>query len=84
MGLTKWLRRLIKYYNSRRGLTLLFFVTQNLQDRVAEIDGLLGLIENIVEETSLLALNASIEVARADEERKGFALFYYGKEWIKR
>ncbi|MFB6151062.1 MAG: methyl-accepting chemotaxis protein [Haloarculaceae archaeon] len=46
----------------------------DLADRVAEVDEIVSFIEEIAEETNMLALNASIEAARADGEGDGFAV----------
>lgn len=46
----------------------------DLRDRMKDIDGFLGAITGISEQTNMLSLNASIEAARAGENGKGFAV----------
>ena len=47
---------------------------EELVDRIGEIDEIASVIDGIAEETNLLALNASIEAARADGSGDGFAV----------
>ncbi|HEY9085921.1 MAG TPA: methyl-accepting chemotaxis protein, partial [Candidatus Tyrphobacter sp.] len=47
---------------------------QELDHASREIGEILGLIENIADQTNLLALNAAIEAARAGEHGRGFAV----------
>lgn len=49
-------------------------IAKKLSDAVKEIDITLNIISEISNSTNLLALNASIEVARAGEAGKGFAI----------
>jgi len=47
---------------------------ESLAEEVERIDGITALIEDIAEETNMLALNASIEAARTDGDGDGFAV----------
>ncbi len=47
---------------------------EHLDQEVAQVQQVLGVISDIAEQTNLLALNAAIEAARAGEHGRGFAV----------
>jgi methyl-accepting chemotaxis protein len=56
-----------KAHNARR-------IVSELTEVAANVQGVVGLINDIASQTNLLALNATIEAARAGEAGKGFAV----------
>ncbi len=57
-----------------RGIDRTADAVEELADQIGEIDAIVSFIEEIAEETNMLALNASIEAARADAGGDGFAV----------
>lgn len=49
-------------------------LVESLDKRSLEIEGIVRLIQEVAEQTNLLALNAAIEAARAGEAGRGFAV----------
>jgi PAS domain S-box-containing protein len=58
----------------QRAQTELVEKAQSLEGATSDIEGMVGLIKDIADQTNLLALNAAIEAARAGEHGRGFAV----------
>lgn len=65
---TKWREQLIKNLSEANDSAT------NLIKTLDEVDSMVGVIREIAGKTDLLALNASIEAARAGQAGKGFAI----------
>ena len=57
-----------------QGVTVSSEAMHTLEERIQQIDSVLGVIRTISEQTNLLALNAAIEAARAGDSGRGFAV----------
>lgn len=58
---------------SQQSMAMVSIIT-DVDDHMSDIGGLLGDVQNIADQTNLLALNAAIEAARAGEAGRGFAV----------
>lgn len=63
-----------KMFSIRHKIQTIAELILELSDFVQSISSTVGLVEDIAEQTNLLALNAAVEAARAGEHGKGFAV----------
>ena len=63
-----------KMFSIRHKIQTIAELILELSDFIQSISSTIGLVEDIAEQTNLLALNAAVEAARAGEHGKGFAV----------
>jgi len=63
-----------KMFSIRHKIQTIAELILELSDFVQSISSTIGIVEDIAEQTNLLALNAAVEAARAGEHGKGFAV----------
>ena len=63
-----------KMFSIRHKIQTIAELILELADFVQSISSTVGIVEDIAEQTNLLALNAAVEAARAGEHGKGFAV----------
>ena len=63
-----------KMFSIRHKIQTIAELILELADFVQSISSTIGIVEDIAEQTNLLALNAAVEAARAGEHGKGFAV----------